>query len=55
MGEVFILKKGKRLDVVELVFKRILVGYPDGGLVEDLPWEYHGLWRVSRGAISHKR
>ena len=48
-------KKGKRLGVFELVFKSILVGYPDGGLVEDLPWGDHVLRRVSRGVIDQKR
>ena len=55
MGEVCIFLKGERLSVGELVFKSILVGYPDGGLVEDLPWEDHVLWRFSRGDITHKR
>ena len=55
MGKVRIFLKGGRLGVVELVFKSILVGYPDGCLVEDFPWEDHGLLRFSRGSISHKR
>ena len=55
MGEVCIFLKGERLGVVELVFKSILIGYLDGGLVEDFPWEDHSLWRVIIGAISHKR
>ena len=55
MGEVRIFKKGERLVVVELVYKSILVGYPDGGLVEGFPSDDHGLWRVIRGAILHKR
>ena len=55
MGEVCIFLKGKCLGVVELVFKIILVGYPNGGLVEDFPWEYHGLWRAIIGAIAYKR
>ena len=48
MSEVCIFLQGGRLDVVELVFKIVLVGYLDGGLVEDFPWEEHILWRVSR-------
>ena len=55
MGEFFIRKKGEQLGVVELVFKIILVRYPNGGLVEDFPWEYHGLWRAIIGAIAYKR
>ena len=41
--EVWILKEGGRLGVDELAFKSVLVGYPDGGIVEYLPWNYHGL------------
>ena len=42
MGEFFFLKGG-RLGVDEPAFKRIFVGYPYRGLVEELPWEDHGL------------
>ena len=55
LSEVCVFKKGKRVGVVEIVSKGILVRYPDGGLVEDFPWEDYGLCRVIRGAVSHKR
>ena len=54
MVNVRIFKEGKRLFVDELELKTILVGYPDGGLVEYLPWKDHGLKWFSRGPIACK-
>ena len=43
------------MGVDELTLKSNLVVYPDGGLVEDLPWKDHGLGWVSRLAVACKR
>ena len=38
----------------DISIKGFLGGYPDGGLVEDLPWEVHGLQWVIREPIACK-
>ena len=50
--DICILEEGKLLGVDDLEIKGFLVGYPDGGIVEDLPWEEHGLWWFSGGHIA---
>ena len=54
MVVIIFIEEGQ-LGVDEPAFKSILVGYPDGGLVEDLPWKDHGLRWVIRGPITCKR
>ena len=53
--ELFIFKESGQLGVGELAFKSVLVGYLDGDLMEDLPWNDHVLRWFSRGTIACKR